>query len=160
MVKLKRGQEEMVGFALIVIIVAIVLIIFLGLSLNSKKSQITESYEADSFVQAMLQYSTSCEDNFGNVPVKDLIFDCVSNVKCIDGSDSCDVLNSTLTSMLQESWRAGPENAVKGYELNINSSSGSVVLIKAGNATRNSKGAYQTFSKSSNTVGIKFAVYN
>ena len=35
-----RGQEEMVGFALIIIIVAVVLVVFLSFSLGDKESEL------------------------------------------------------------------------------------------------------------------------
>jgi len=146
----------MVGFALIVLIVAVVLIIFLGLSLGKKNSSVTESYEVESFVQAMLQYTTQCQNNFGYDNVKELISDCKNNNPCRNGKDGCELLNSTLTKILDTSWPVGKENPVKGYALNINSSAGNVISLQKGNITSSSKGAYQSLPD----VAIKLVIYN
>jgi len=156
----KRGQEEMVGFALIVIIVAVIIIIFLGLSLSKKNVPATESYEAENFVQATLQYTTQCRDSFGYVQIDSLIFDCLNGVSCAGESDSCEVLNSTLSGLLKEGWSAGSGGLTKGYIFNINSSRGNLLEIKEGEITSGSKGSYQPLSRGGNSVGIRFTVYN
>ncbi len=154
--KAKRGQEEMVGFALIVLIVAVILIIFLGLSLGKKNTTVTESYEVENFVQAMLQYTTQCQNNFGYDNVKDLITDCRRHNQCLNSQDSCAMLNSTLNNLLDASWPVGKENPVKGYLLNINSSTGKEIMLQKGNATSNSKGAYQSLPD----VTVNLMIYN
>ena len=58
----KKGQEEMVGFVVIVVIVSIIILFFLVFSLSSDRESGT-SYEASSFLQAALAYTSSCEDN-------------------------------------------------------------------------------------------------
>ena len=56
-----KGQEEMVGFALIVIIVAIILLVIIGLSLGTRGNrEAVQSYEAESFLSAALQYTSNC----------------------------------------------------------------------------------------------------
>src|SRR3989338_7985995 len=59
-VSCKRSQEEMVGFALIIILVSIILLVFLAFSLSKSKTESTESYEVNSFLQSTLQYTTAC----------------------------------------------------------------------------------------------------
>ncbi|MBI2057207.1 hypothetical protein HYT91_03060 [Candidatus Pacearchaeota archaeon] len=59
--KNKIGQEEMVGFALIIILVSVILLVFLAFSLNKPKTEATESYEVNSFLQSSLQYTSSCQ---------------------------------------------------------------------------------------------------
>ena len=65
----KRAQEEMVGFALIVIIVSVILVIFLGFSLRDQGKENVESYEVESFIQSFLQYTSECRDNFNFLSV-------------------------------------------------------------------------------------------
>src|SRR3990172_5266688 len=108
----KQGQEEMVGFALIIIIVAIILLIFLSFSLRSPQKQSVESYEAESFVQTFLQYTTECENNVEKLPVQKLIVSCMNKEQCLDGKDSCDALNSELGGILNESWNLNPNSPV------------------------------------------------
>ena len=68
----KSAQEEMVGFGLIIVLVAIIFIVFIAIYLK-KPVEVTEDYEIGSFIQSTLQYTTICEDNNGNVTVQDLI---------------------------------------------------------------------------------------
>ena len=62
-IKRKKAQEEMVGFALIIILVAVILLIFLGFSLRDQEKETIESYEVESFIQSFLQYTSDCRDN-------------------------------------------------------------------------------------------------
>ncbi|MBU4116158.1 MAG: hypothetical protein KKG94_00235, partial [Nanoarchaeota archaeon] len=78
-VSCKRSQEEIVGFALIIIIVAVILLIFLGFYLRAPQKEIIESYEIESFIQSFLQYTSDCESNLEFLPVKNLIFACYEN---------------------------------------------------------------------------------
>ena len=156
--KNKLAQEEMVGFAVIIIIVAVVLVVFLGFSLKNKQEKV-ESYEVDSFIQSLLQYTTGCKDNFEYRSVQDLIFDCSNKKTCSEGGDSCEILNSELKGILEESWKVEEETVAKGYELKIISNEKEMLSIEKGNITKNSKGASQEFFKTGNKVNIFFTIY-
>src|SRR3989344_6232856 len=94
--KNKKAQEEMVGFALIIIVVSIILMIFLAFYLNREpKKETVESYEAESFTQAFLQYTTSCTDNFEFLNVQDVIYECDIRNTCANGEDPCEDRKST-----------------------------------------------------------------
>ena len=154
-----RAQEEMVGFALIIILVSVILLVFLGFFLSNQKAQIVKSYEAESFVIASLQYSTECRDYYGYLSVKNLIFMCNSGTPCKDGENSCEILNSTLNGILNQSWKVGKESPIQGYELNITSNTGNVFSAFEGNITRNSEGTLQPFTKAGASVNVLFNVF-
>ena len=114
-IKGKKGQEEIVGFALIIIIVAVVLLFLLSFSLKSSEKEEVESTEVSSFLQASLQYTTECETdsggsgNSGKLSLQDLIFECIDGGLCKDTDetgekDSCEALNSTWEGIVEESW--------------------------------------------------------
>lgn len=157
--KRKKAQEEMVGFALIIIVVAVILLIFLGFALRKQQKEIVESYEVESFIQAFLQYTTDCRDNLEYLSIQKLIFDCYGGEMCLDGRSACDALNSTLKEILEESWKVEGDRPVKGYELKIASDEEEILLITKGNLTGNSKGAMQEFSRSGNLIEIFFTAY-
>ncbi len=46
----KKAQEELVGFALIIIIVAVILLFLIVFSLRSNEKEAVESYEVNSFI--------------------------------------------------------------------------------------------------------------
>lgn len=158
----KKAQEEMVGFALIIIIVAIILLIFLGFSLRSPQKQNVESYEAESFIQSLLQYTTECENNVEKLPVQKLVFSCMNKEQCLDGRGSCEVLDDELGKIMAESWRINPNSPVKGYDLEIYTNKNETISsLKKGNETQNSKGGGpQSFARGGDTlVEITIQVY-
>lgn len=158
--KNKKAQEEIVGFAVIVIIVAVIMLFLLVFYLRSPQKESVESYEVNSFIQSFLHYTTDCEDYSGGMDVQELIFECNSNELCVnDERNSCDVLNSTLKDMAKKSWSTGADRPVKGYELKIMSNSEELISLKEGNVTGNYKGAVQPFARRGESLNISFRVY-
>lgn len=155
----RKGQEELVGFALIMIIVAVILLVLLSLSLRKPQQEEVESYEVNSFIQAFLQYTSDCRDESEYLDVQELIFDCNDRRVCVDGRDTCEVLNSTLMEIVAESWNVGADRPVRGYELRILSNDGELLLLTEGNKTRSYKGSSQNFFKRSNKFDIFFTAY-
>jgi hypothetical protein len=150
----------MIGFALIIIIVSVILLVFLGFSLREPQKELVESYEVESFIQGFLQYTTDCRDsgNLEYLSIRKLIFDCNNREKCLDGRESCEVLNSTLTGIVKESWKI-EKRPVKGYELKIISNEAEMLVLKEGNITKNYKGSMQDFRTSGNSFEIFFTAY-
>ena len=158
--KNKFGQEEMVGFALIIIIVAIVILVFLGFSLRTSQKETVESYEAESFIQSFLQYTSECKNEMENIPIRDLIFSCDKKESCAGGRNSCEVLSSELSGIINQSWQIGEERPVKGYELMIfNDRNETILNLVGGNMTENSKGGAQEFFRSGTLIDIIFKAY-
>jgi hypothetical protein len=158
--KQKRGQEEFVGFGVIIIVVAVALLIFLSFALKKgSQKQGIESYEVESFIQSVLQYTTDCEDNIRYLPIQKIVFDCTEDVKCLNGRKTCDVLNETLEGIMQESWLVEEDSLVKGYELEVFSEENEILKISKGNFTNNYKGAEQLFSEGGDSIKIAFSAY-
>ncbi|MBW6442442.1 hypothetical protein K0A97_01505 [Patescibacteria group bacterium] len=165
-IKQKKAQEEMLGFALIVIIVSIAIIFLLFLFLRSDSKQGVESYEVNSFIQTSLHYTTECKEYSGYVDVRKLIFKCVRNEHCQGGEDPCEMLNDTLRGIIEKSWPYGENRPIKGYFMNIldivstdETSSRSIVDLKGGNETNNYKGSSQDFTVVPYSIRIYFRTY-
>ncbi len=156
----KRGQEEMVGFALIIIIVAVILLVFIGFSLREPTSDTVESYKVESFIQSFLQYTTDCRDRTNDaLTIRELILECNDLEECSDERDTCEVLNSDLSGIINESWKVGEDWPVKGYALNISSQDKNILTISQGDhLTGNSKGASQDFVQGGEKIFILFEV--
>ena len=150
----KKAQEEMVGFAFIIIIVSVILIIFLSLTFSKPKTEI-ESYEVESFVQALLQQTTDCEDYLEHLSVQKLIFRCKGNAICLDGESTCDVLNNTLQELIGKIWQI-ENRPVKGYVFKIISEQKEFLVISKGNQTSSYKGAVQRLPEK---IDISFKAY-
>ncbi|VVB79758.1 Uncharacterised protein [uncultured archaeon] len=134
-----KGQEEMVGFALIMIIVAVILLIFLGFALSNKESVVEEKdFQITSFLESSLQYTTECKDNYEYVQVRDLIKLCSLQERCANDKDPCRILNSTMGNLLWEGWKPGVDRPVKGYYMNItnNKDGSSIKNFVMGNITK------------------------
>jgi len=157
--KKKKAQEEIVGFALIIIIVAVILLFFINFYIRSGEKESVESYEADSFIQAFLHYTTECEDYLEYLSVQKLIFECNNDALCLDDRKACVVLNSTLKGIVDKTWRVGEDEPVKGYELKITANEEEILSFIEGNITRNYKGAKQDFTRSGDSIEILFRAY-
>jgi len=159
----KRAQEEIVGFAVIVVIVAIILVIILAFMLNKGTGKVTfqTSFQAESFIHSVLQYTSDCSDGLTYLPLQELTISCDNNEQCIDGRNACDVLNSTITSIISKSssWNVGENSPVKGYELVLGTEEKSMVDIKAGNSTLDSRGSIQTFYRKGVNYQMTFKAY-
>ena len=156
---MKKGQEEIIGFALIIIIVAVILLVILGLSIRGKGKESVQSYEVGSFVQTALQYTTDCYSGTEYLPVQKLIFECENENTCDDGRNTCDVLNSTLRDIAEKSWQVTEETPVKGYKIRIITEEREVLLIKQGNETKDYKSSMQSFSRQGIDYDFSFSVY-
>ena len=155
----KKAQEEMVGFALIIILVGIILLVFLSFSLRKSTIDEVESYEVESFLQSALQSTTICRNPFGYLDIQDVIFECGSEETCLDGENSCDVLEADFSEMLQKSWNVEEGSSIKGYSFIALVEEEGVYNVTAGNVTSSSKGASQEFSYSGDLVEVFLTVY-
>lgn len=147
MFKTKKAQEEMVGFAMIVVIVAVIILVFLGFMFMGDNENEIESYEINSFLDSMLEYTTECKDNYGSfISMRNLIKKCKNNQACSNNPDSCEVLEDTVDEILEVSWKTGEERPVKGYKINITDDSESIYSKKQGNSTMDIRTGFQDIS--------------
>lgn len=143
----KKAQEEMIGFVLIVIIIAVLILILLVVTIK-KPHQTIESYEIESFLQALSFYTTNCSISYlsNYQDIKDLARECIKGSSCIDGRTSCEALNSTLSYLIDSSWPVGEKWPNKAYVFNISSQEGEVLSFSKGNFSSNNKGSVQDFN--------------
>ena len=100
----KTGQEEMVGFVIIVVLVVVIAVIVLGISLRNNQKESIESAEIDSFLSSINDFTTECQIPEGNpLPISQLIVMCNEKKDCSSGEDSCDVLEQTLSEIMENS---------------------------------------------------------
>jgi len=155
----KKGQEEIVGFVVIIVIVAIAMVILLWFLLNSPNEDAVQNFEVESFIQTAMQYTTDCEDYVEFLSLQDLVIACEKGEKCLDERESCVVLNETLTNIIENSWKVSEESAIKGYKLNIFVNDLEKTELKKGNETTNYKGAFQDFARSGTDYKVSLNIY-
>ena len=121
--KSKRGQEEIVGFVLIVVLVVIVFVIFLGIRLRNPEPSQKQSEILYQFLESAMEQTTDCvlSENGRNIVLDDLIKECYStNNVCVSGESSCDNVEATMRDILNNTWKVGAEYPYKGYEIKAN----------------------------------------
>ena len=156
MIKNKRAQEEMVGFALIIIIVAIAMLFILVFYIRSGGNEGFESYEVESFIQSSLHYTTDCGNFLGLFSVQRLITECSKDSLCQDGRKTCDVLNSTLKAISDSSWDFGEDRPVKGYRMSVVLGQRELASVNEGVDIGSYRGSSQTLPGS---IEIFFRAY-
>lgn len=154
----KKAQEEMVGFALILVILAVVILVFLSFSLRNKNPTEVQDFETASFVQTLQEYTTTCAiyNPRSFASIRELIRHCSTEEYCYDGSQSCDVLNETIYEILNNSWSVGEDYPKKGYLLNITYRGEEMLSFSEGNLTRTFKGTTQELVNSEITFNLYF----
>ena len=117
--KSKKAQEEIVGFVLIMVIVAVIMLIFLGLTIRkgSFDTEARDSIEIYQFLESSMEYTTDCEIRFVSdfSALGELCEECYTGNNCLNGENSCEALDNTLTQIFDSSWNVGPESLIKGY---------------------------------------------
>ena len=156
-IKNKRAQEEIVGFAIIVIIVSLIIVFFLVFSL-SNRDQAIEGYKEASFLQSTLQYTSSCENRADFLSVQELVASCYNKEQCGE-EEACVALNQTLKGILEASWPSGSELPVKGYKMEAVSGEELVFSLSSGNVTGSYRGAQQIIPESGASIKVYFTAY-
>jgi hypothetical protein len=156
----KRAQDEMVGFAVIVIIIGVIILIAIGFMVNSPDKSVVQDSEIESFIQASLQYTTNCQDNLGYLSVQEVIISCQSGEICLDGNSSCSVLNSTLSNLVEKGWNVGTQSAIKGYAFNVKVGQENTLDFKKGNLTANYKAGFQSFARNGVDYSLSLNLYS
>ena len=114
-----RGQQEMVGFILIVVLVMIGLMVFLVISLRTSPDE-ADSLEVENMLSAIMTHTTECA--IPSVPYydtfEDLFKSCYENDDCSGVNQSaCDYLNETLRAILVD--LMDTEATVSAYQLDF-----------------------------------------
>ena len=156
----KKAQEEIVGFALILVLVAVIALIFLGISLR-KPIGVGESKNIENFLEASLIYTTTCQPNAENIyDLKGLISACYRQDNCLDGEDSCSVLNQTIIRLVESSFNVQETSVIKGYRYSVKIQNNTFTSwengIKTGEITAGESSLYSSGDK----LSIRLELYS
>lgn len=169
----------MIGFGLIIVLVAVIMLVFLWFSSTQQGEENLDDSEIQNFLTSYTQYTSNCSSEFGRGKrsIRQLATSCnpQDNQKNACGSNSvCGKLNSTSERILNESWQVGPNRPQKGYEFIIKrneevsdeqgqaqSAPETITNITAGNLTSSSyRGGSRKFSQSGYEFDIIMRVYS
>lgn len=134
--KKRKAQEEMVGFVLIIVLVAVIALVFLAISVR-KPVEIQESADIENFLQASLLFTTSCQASPEiTYDLKDLIKACYKNERCLDGEEACNALNKTSFGLVEAGFDISEEAKYKGYIFKIYDEGNNIIVyLTKGNQT-------------------------
>ncbi|MCK9569216.1 hypothetical protein M0R72_09785 [Candidatus Pacearchaeota archaeon] len=155
----KKGQEEIIGFVVIVVIVSVIMLVLLSFILTSSDDVAVESYEVESFIQSIMQYTTTCENKLEFLSYQQLIAYCENNGVCLNGVNSCEILSSTTEDIIKTGWNINEQSAIKGYEFKIVTEERELFFLEEGNKTTSYKGSFQDFARSGKEYTISLTIY-
>lgn len=120
----KLGQEELVGFVLVVVIVAVGGLVVIGLFFRIEGGkQENRSADISRFLDSAFLVTTKCHLTSPLFPanIGELAAACNSDrdENCLEGTNVCSVLNSSIKEIIKSSWAVGQNSTIKGYELEI-----------------------------------------
>jgi hypothetical protein len=155
----KRGQQEIVGFVLIVVLVVVGLMVFLMISLRN--SPVNEgSLEIGYMLDAIMKHTTECaivyEPDYDDF--EDLFKSCHQEKQCSNlGISACDHLNDSLNVVVGDVMAS--ESAASAYQLDFFVMEGGGLLqIIDGNCTGNINSAQRNIVSSSDSLIIRMTI--
>ncbi len=162
----KKGQEEIVGFVLIVVLVVIVLIVFLGIQLRKPATGQRESEWIYQFLESSMEQTTDCtlSEGASYLALDELIREChETGSSCVGGVTSCDIAKDTFTKLVNGSFTVGQDYPYKGYDISaiyaVNSSgqsqTESVLNITAGNCSNTYTGSSYLIPEFPGSISVR-----
>ena len=124
----------MVGFVLIVIIMAIVFLVFMGVWIRSPSdSGGYESKDIYMFLESGMEVTTQCAIGYvpNYVSLGELIKKCYEGGSmCLEGGNPCDVLDNEVKEILEASYKIGQDRPIKGYNFLVSYNSNSTQIAE------------------------------
>ena len=155
----KIGQQEMVGFVLIVVLVIIGLMVFLVISVRDSPDD-EGSLEVENILNAVMRHTTGCavvyEPDYDDF--EDLFKSCYSGKQCGNlGVSACDYLNESLGSVLRDLMLS--EASVGAYEFDFFVRDGDGLLrISEGSCDGRLLGAQRSIVSGSESLVVRMRV--
>lgn len=160
--KNRKGQEEIAGFVLIVVLVAIIFLVLLGLFIKgSGKDSMQNSNNVRQFLESSMEYTSDCAINEPNyLTLGELIAKCKasSGSLCANDENVCKAANRTISSLLDAGWLISKDGNYKGYQFTSAMNQSSVmkpfIQISRGNCTSKFVGHYYTIGDITSSLKI------
>ena len=159
MANCKKGQQEIVGFVLIVVLVVVGLMVFLVISLRDSPVD-EDSVVVSNVLDAVMKHTTDCaivfEPDYDNF--EDLFKSCYDGDRCKNlGMSACDYLNESLSDVLGDLMAS--DASVGAYELDFFVSEGEGLLrISEGNCSGSVSAAQRKIVSGSDSLVIRMKV--
>ncbi len=151
---MSKGQQEMVGFVLIVVLVVVGLMIFLVLSIDNEED--LQSREVENLLDVFMRTSSECaivfEPQYDSF--EELIKSCYNNERCSNLDEmACDYLNSSSREVLDDLMAS--ESQISYYDFSVyyeDEGREGILNIAEGNCSGSVKGAQRIVSVPSGKI--------
>ena len=160
----KTGQQEMVGFVLIVVLVIIGMMVFLIISVrNSPEPE--SSLEIENMLASIMKHTTECaivfEPQFDNF--EDLFKSCYEEDECSNlGLSACEYLNESLKNIVEA--LIDSEATVESYQVDFfvrdDEGQQGILRITEGNCTGSSLAAQRIIVSGSESLVVRIKTCN
>jgi hypothetical protein len=161
--KNRKGQEEMIGFVLIVVIITIAVLVLLIFSMR-RPSGMEASQEVENFIQASTYFTTDCEIASESLSLKKLIVACQNNERCSNDKEACESLKFNINNLIESSFESG--GYYQGYELKVymksreENETSMIIDAKTGNLTGSWQAGDVLFPVPPNDFHVYLKVYS
>jgi len=158
----KRGQQEIVGFVLIVVLVVVGMMVFLIISTRTSDDEV-KSVEVGNMLDAIMKHTTECavvyEPDYDSF--EDLFKSCHQGDQCSNlGLSACDYLNESLAAVLDGMFAT--EATVDAYQIDffVKGDEGEEGLLRIfeGNCTGSVSSAQRSVVSHSDSLIIRMKV--
>ena len=156
----KKGQEESMGFVIIVLILVVVGVVFLGFSLRKTTSSVQNQQELADLTWSVLSYTTNCSILGEKQSVWYLSKKCArsSSQTCENGMLVCSDLNATIQDIFKTLKGTNvtlQDKKIHAYEFVIDMP-GKEAFARQGNTSYGNYVSYTTFIPTDINVSAKF----
>jgi hypothetical protein len=144
---MKKGQQEIVGFVLIVVLVVVALMVFLVISVRTSGDEV-EGVGVSNMLDVVMRMTTDCavvyEPDYDDF--EDLFKSCFKEDDCDNlGRSACDYLNESLGDVVSSMILS--DASVDGWSVEFSERDGAGILRwGGGNCTSGVSGAQRSFS--------------
>jgi len=157
-----KAQSEMAGFAVIVVIVTVLIMVFVSFSVNDdNESGDKQSHKIKTFLTSFAEVTTECEGSRSEdyLSIQKVISKCNKESFCYNNTNSCEIMNETIDEIMKTSWRVGEKFPIKGYKLKLLYRKSEPLLVKeAGIETKNYEASTLHFP--SDDLLMELTIYN
>lgn len=154
----------MVGFVLIMVLVAVIFLVFLGLFIRKGPPDRADNEELSQFLDSIVEYTTDCSVVSGASPKKleDLIILAYNDENCqTPNLPAKEVLDYTIGNLTESSWNFGMNSPEEGYIIKIFDPDSNYFLRKFSNPSTptNSRKAEKVISVPEGEIIISLQIF-
>lgn len=156
----RKGQQEIVGFVLIVVLVMVGLMVFLIISVRNSADEEGTSVGVSNMLDVVMKTTTECaivyEPDYDDF--EDLFKSCYNGKRCSNlERDACEYLEESLGDVVSSMVKS--DASVSGWSLDFFEKEGAGILqLKEGNCTSGVSGAQRSIVSGGDSLVLRMRI--